>query len=79
MDSSSTVELLGVTDTYSFLNAPFFYSKDVFFWGGGLYILRTRDWKCQFLSKLSVLERTLMTTKRLTRRVVDSFHFLVSS
>ena len=44
-----------------------------------LYILRTRDWKRRFLSKLSALERTLMTAKRLARRVVDSFHLLVSS
>ena len=27
MDSSSTIELLGVTDTYSFLDAPFFTAK----------------------------------------------------
>ena len=39
MESSSTAELFvhGVTDTCSFLDAPFLYSKGVefFFWGGG--------------------------------------------
>ena len=33
MDSSSTVELLGVTDTCSFLDAPFFFTAKMF-WGG---------------------------------------------
>ena len=36
MDSSSTVELLGVTDTCSFLDMPFFYSKDVLGGGGDI-------------------------------------------
>ena len=37
MESSSTVELLGVTDTSSFLEAPFVTAK--MFWGDSVYPL----------------------------------------